>query len=79
MYAKPKPEEPAKPEPSDEVREAAAAAEDAVFKWRLDQLTALGVPVVDALALASRADSPHQVRTLLRSGCDVGMAVRIVL
>ena len=79
MYAKPKPQPDPKPEPSAEVQEAAAAAQDAVYKWRLEQLTSLGVPVVDALSLASRADSPWQVRTLLRSGCKVETAVRIVL
>jgi hypothetical protein len=77
MYAKPKPEEPAKkPEPSDEVQEA---ADDPLFKWRLEQLMLLGVPVVDAIALADRADSPHQVRHLIRIGATVDVAVRIVL
>jgi hypothetical protein len=77
MFVKPQPTPPPeKPEPSDEVL---GAGDDPLFKWRLEQLMLLGVPVVDALELATRADSPHQVRHLIRVGATVEVAVRIVL
>jgi hypothetical protein len=76
MYKQPSPAPEKNPEPSDEVQEA---GDDPLFRWRLEQLMLLGVPVVDALALAARADSPHQVRHLIRVGATVDVAVRIVL
>jgi hypothetical protein len=52
---------------------------DRVRRWRLEQLERAGYPSSDALLLSGRPDVDiHQAARLLRSGCPVATAVRIL-
>ncbi len=53
---------------------------DPVRRWRADQLRRAGYPPWDALVLSARADVDiHTATELLRGGCPVATAVRILL
>lgn len=53
---------------------------DWVRQWRLEQLERAGYPAKDALLLADRLDIDiHAAAHLLRSGCPVATAVRILV
>lgn len=53
---------------------------DPVRHWRLEELARAGYPPFDALVLSRRSDVDlHLAVGLLRSGCPVGTAVRILL
>ena len=49
-----------------------------VHKWRVGQLTRLGIPEPLADAVAARVDW-HQVAALVQRGCPPRLALRIVL
>lgn len=48
-----------------------------VHKWRVSQLTSLGMPGSLAEIYADRADW-HQIARLMRRGCPLRLALRIV-
>jgi hypothetical protein len=53
---------------------------DWVRQWRLEQLERAGYPAKDALLLAGRLDIDiHEAAHLLRNGCPVTTAVRILV
>jgi len=53
---------------------------DPVRTWRVEQLQAAGYPFYDAHALSERADVDlHVAVELLRAGCPVETALRILL
>jgi len=53
---------------------------DWVRQWRLEQLERAGYPSADALLLSGRLDVDiHEAARLLRSGCPVRTAVRILV
>ena len=51
---------------------------DALLLWRFDRLRELGVGTAHASVLCHTPDSPHTVARLLRAGCPVQLAVRIL-
>ena len=51
-----------------------------VFEWRLERLRQCGYPAREAAALAERRDVDlHGAVDLLRQGCPVELALRILL
>ena len=53
---------------------------DWVRQWRFEQLQRAGYPRNDALLLSGRLDVDiHEAARLLRSGCPVATAVRILV
>jgi hypothetical protein len=57
----------------------AAPAEDGVFRWRRDQLLAVGFSPHLAWAIASsRSYDLHALIELVERGCPPGLAVRIL-
>lgn len=53
---------------------------DAVRRWRLEQLQQAGYPGWDALVLSRRSDIDlHCAVDLLRRGCPLRMALRILI
>lgn len=53
---------------------------DPVRRWRLEELTRAGYPPSDALVLSGRADVDlHVAVKLLRDGCPVATALRILV
>ena len=49
-------------------------------QWRLEQLERAGYPAKDALLLADRLDIDiHEAAHLLRNGCPVATALRILI
>lgn len=53
---------------------------DSVRHWRLGELERAGFPVTDALVLSGRPEIDlHLAVRLLRSGCPVATAMRILL
>jgi hypothetical protein len=53
---------------------------DAVRRWRSEQLQLAGYPPTDALVLSRRPDvDVHRATGLLRKGCPVDTAVRILI
>ena len=51
-----------------------------VYCWRHEELIRAGYPLVEATRIASRADVDlHEAVGLLRRGCSVEQAVRILL
>ena len=53
---------------------------DSVRRWRLEQLERAGYPSKDALLLSGRLDIDiHEAARLLRSGCPVATALRILI
>jgi len=60
--------------------EPPAVQADAVRRWRLEQLEAAGYPPRDAHVLSERTDVDlHVAAGLLRQGCRVDTALRILL
>ena len=56
-----------------------SAEEQKLVDWRIDQFTRMGVGREDATNLAHRPEvSYHEFRRLVRAGCPVELAVRIV-
>ena len=53
---------------------------DATRRWRTEQLQAAGFPLREARAMSERADIDlHLAVRLLRDGCPVATALRILL
>ena len=53
---------------------------DPILDWRLEQLIEAGYSAEDALMLAPRNDVDlHQAVALLRKGCPVEVALRILI
>ena len=53
---------------------------ESVRRWRLEQLERAGYPSKDALLLSGRLDIDiHEAARLLRRGCPVATAVRILV
>ena len=53
---------------------------DDVRRWRLEELIRAGYPPWDALLLSRRRDVDlHTATSLVRRGCPVGTALRILL
>lgn len=53
---------------------------DPVRRWRLEQLERAGYPPSDALVLSGREDvDVHLAARLLRQGCPVPTALRILI
>ena len=53
---------------------------DPVRRWRLDELIEAGYPPTDALVLSRREDVDlHVATSLLRNGCTVRTALRILI
>lgn len=51
-----------------------------VIRWRLEQLSSVGYGWASAIVLAANRDVDlHQAARLLRQGCPVDTAVRILL
>lgn len=62
------------------VRERRSAAIEEVRRWRLQELERAGYPAYDAEVLAGRPDVDlHVAVGLLRGGCPVETAMRILL
>jgi hypothetical protein len=54
-------------------------APDAVVEWRFDELERAGLDVLDAIRLAlDPAFDVAALRTLVSSGCEAALAVRIL-
>ena len=63
-----------------QVEERELPGEDAVARWRFDELVRAGYEPADATALALRADVDlHWAVELVRSGCPSATARRIAL
>jgi len=53
---------------------------DSVRRWRFEQLQRGGYAAADALVLSARSDVDlHHAIGLLRKGCDVPTAMRILI
>lgn len=53
---------------------------DDVRSWRFEELLRCGYPAYDALLLSARGDVDlHAAVRLLRAGCSVDLALRILL
>jgi hypothetical protein len=53
---------------------------DPIVDWRLEQLVAAGYEADDALMLAVRSEIDlHQAVALLRNGCPVEIALKILI
>ncbi len=59
-------------------REAIGHADLLVHKWRVSQLTRLGLPQLLAEVYADPLDW-HQIAQLVQHGCPVRLAIRIAL
>ena len=58
----------------------AASAEDAVHRWRLEELVRAGYEPADALVLSRRPEIDlHAAIDLVKHGCPSGTAVRILI
>jgi len=59
---------------------AGARASDPIVDWRVEQLVGAGFAADDALTLAVRSEIDlHRAAALLRDGCPVELALRILL
>jgi len=57
-----------------------ATEHDPVRAWRLDQLRRAGYPLREAVVLSARKDLDiHQATDLLRQGCPLETAIRILV
>jgi len=53
--------------------------DDAVLRWRFEQLCELGFDEVEAALLAHTDLDLHRTRALVAAGCSLQLAVEIVL
>ncbi len=63
-----------------QIEECNLSGEDAVARWRFDELVRAGYEIPDAVLLALRADVDlHWAVDLMRRGCPSAIARRIAL
>jgi hypothetical protein len=61
------------------LREEFDVEDDTVLRWRVEQFRALGFDDIAAPLLGACRIDLHKARMLVRSGCPLHLAVRILL
>lgn len=67
------------PSHEDDVYTMHDSEDEAVCRWRLDHLLALGIDSAEALALSYIPDIEHRAEDLIKAGCPPHIAARILL